>query len=59
MAASLCDDCIYYSYDDELDAYFCEQDLDEDEMERFLHRHLASCPFYHPGQSDYYLAGKQ
>lgn len=59
MSAGLCDDCIYLSYDEEYDSYFCEQELDEDEMERFLHRRLLSCPFYHPGQSDYYLAGKQ
>lgn len=61
MAATLCEDCIYYSYDEEYDSYFCEQsqELDEDEMERFLHSHLSACPFYRGGQSDYYLAGKQ
>ena len=48
MSISLCEDCVYYSYDEESDSYYCDEQLDEDEM--------AS---YHPGQSDYYLAGKQ
>ena len=46
MSISLCEDCVYYSYD-------------EDEMASFLRGKLTACPFYHPGQSDYYLAGKQ
>ena len=51
MSISLCEDCVYYSYDEESDSYYCDEQLDEDEM--------TACPFYHPGQSDYYLAGKQ
>ncbi len=31
-----CEECVYYDYDEELAAYVCEADLDEDEMERFL-----------------------
>ena len=31
-----CENCVYYSYDEEYDAYICEMDLDEDEMVRFL-----------------------
>lgn len=30
-----CENCVYYSYDEEYDAYICEMDLDEDEMVRF------------------------
>ncbi|MBO4914861.1 MAG: hypothetical protein J5449_06600 [Oscillospiraceae bacterium] len=54
-----CEDCIYYSYDEEYDSYFCEQELDEDEMAEFLLRKRKSCPFYHPGDAGYYLASKQ
>ena len=54
-----CEDCIHYTYDEEYDDYTCEQDLDEDEMVRFLARELTACPFYHSGESDYYLSGKQ
>lgn len=56
---TLCEDCIHYDYDEAYDAFVCEQDLDEDEMDRFLRRRLDACPFYHPGNGDYYLAGKQ
>ena len=31
-----CEDCVYYEYDPEADTNYCEADLDEDEMERFL-----------------------
>ena len=54
-----CEDCIHYTYDEEYDDYTCEQDLDEDEMVRFLARELMACPFYHSGEMDYYLSGKQ
>ena len=54
-----CEECIYYSYDEEYDSYFCEQSLDEDEMARFLRGEFASCPFYRRGESDYYLSSKQ
>lgn len=56
---SICEDCMYYTYDEEFDDYSCEQDLDEDEMVRFLAREFTSCPFYRGGNSDYYLSGKQ
>ena len=59
MSVSICEDCVYYSYDEESDSYYCDEQLDEDEMACFLRGRLTSCPFYHPGQSDYYLAGKQ
>ena len=44
MAAN-CEECVWYDYDDELDAYVCEADLDEDEMERFLRGGTRECPF--------------
>ena len=55
MSISLCEDCVYYSYDEESDSYYCDEQLDEDEMASFLRGKLTACPFYHPGQSDYYL----
>ena len=56
---TICEDCVYYAYDEEYDDYICEQDLDEDEYAALLEQRRASCPFYRPGNSDYYLAGKQ
>ena len=41
-----CEDCVYYEYDPEADTNYCEADLDEDEMERFLRSANDSCPFY-------------
>ena len=57
MSISLCEDCVYYSYDEESD-YRAEL-LAAAEMASILRGKLTACPFYHPGQSDYYLAGKQ
>ena len=41
---SNCEECVWYDYDDELDAYVCEAELDEDEMERFLRAAPARAP---------------
>ena len=41
-----CEDCVYYEYDPEADTNYCEADLDEDEMERFLRS--ANAPFTAP-----------
>ena len=53
-----CVECVYYDYDEELAAYVCEADLDEDEMERFLRGGTRDCPFYRPGD-DYRTARRQ
>ena len=44
--AGNCEECVHYDYDDEVDAWFCTMDLDEDEMERFLRGANGDCPFY-------------
>ena len=41
-----CESCVYYDYDEDLDAYVCIRNLDEDEMERFLAGRNQSCPYY-------------
>lgn len=58
---SRCEDRMNYVYDEEYDCYTCEQgaELDEDEMAQFLRGDYPACPFYHPGESDYYLSSKQ
>ncbi|MBQ2829670.1 MAG: hypothetical protein IJF15_01405 [Oscillospiraceae bacterium] len=53
-----CDDCQYYTYDDEYDCFVCEMELDEDEMVHFLEGRFSDCPYYHRGD-DYALARKQ
>ena len=56
--ASNCDECVYYDYDEELEAWCCTMDLDEDEMERFLRGVNDTCPFYRRGD-DYETARRQ
>ena len=53
-----CEDCWNYYYDEEEDVYYCNVDLDEDEMERFLRGDSRSCPFYRRGD-DYSTARRQ
>ena len=55
---TICEDCLHYDYDEEEDVNFCNVDLDEDEMERFLRGDSRSCPFYHRGD-DYRTARRQ
>ena len=43
---SNCESCEFYDYDEELDAYVCDVNLDQDEMVDFLGRSTASCPYY-------------
>ena len=44
--ASNCESCEFFDYDEYLDAYICTQNLDQDEMGRFLGRNTQSCPYY-------------
>jgi len=41
-----CETCVFYDYDDELDAYICTVNLDEDELERFVLGRAENCPYY-------------
>ena len=48
MKGSVCDSCAYYLYDEQRDEYYCDIDLDEDEMARFLSGRNESCPYFDP-----------
>lgn len=56
--AGNCEECMYYDYDEELEAWYCTVDLDEDEMERFLRGANRTCPYYRRGD-DYTTARRQ
>ncbi len=43
---SNCETCEFYDYDEELDAYVCDQQLDQDEMVDFLGKNTRGCPYY-------------
>ena len=56
--AGICEECNFYTYDDDYECYTCEQDLDEDEMARFLADEFRDCPYYQPG-NEYLVVRKQ
>ncbi len=41
-----CEFCAHYAYDEILDCNYCDINLDEDEMERFLRRSAENCPYF-------------
>ena len=41
-----CEDCEFYDYDEEMDAYVCQVNLDEDEMISFISGQTGRCPYY-------------
>ena len=43
---SNCEDCVHYDYNEETDAYECNEDLDEDELVRFIKGDSGNCPYY-------------
>ena len=43
---SNCESCVHYDYDEFVQDYVCMQDLDEDEMARYMAGRNASCPYY-------------
>ena len=53
-----CEECVYFEYDPETDTNYCEADLDEDDMEKFLRSANDACPFYRPGD-EYRTARRQ
>ena len=53
-----CEFCAHYEYDDEMDCYVCEMNLDEDEMARYLSHTTSACPYFEPGD-EYKIVRKQ
>ena len=46
---NMCETCAYYAYDEEYEEYFCEADMDEDDVYRMMEGRYRSCPFYRDG----------
>ena len=38
--------CEYYLYDDEYDYYYCDMELDEDEMYDFVTGNIGDCHYF-------------
>ena len=49
MAQTSCDSCVYNVYDEDDGQYYCEVDMDEDDVARMMQGHYKECPYY---QSD-------
>ena len=47
-----------YEYDEDYEYYVCTQDLDQDEMYRFITGQFRECPYYRAGD-EYSIVRKQ
>ena len=45
-SVSVCEFCANYVYEEADDCYYCDVNLDEDEMYRFLSGNFRECPYY-------------
>lgn len=53
-----CDYCSNYIYDETDDYYYCDVNLDEDEMYRFLTGSFQNCPYFQM-EDEYKIVRKQ
>lgn len=53
-----CEYCSNYVYDEDYEYYVCDQDLDEDEMVRFLTGRQNACPYFR-SNDEYKIVRKQ
>ena len=44
-----CDECAYYYFDEEDEAYYCSVDMDEDDYARLMGSSHITCLFYRNG----------
>lgn len=58
MKQSNCESCSNYLYDDEAQCYYCDVNLDEDEMLGFLRSQTAACAYY-SYDNEYKIVEKQ
>ena len=58
MAASNCEFCVNYVYDDDYGDRICLAQMDEDDYMRFISRADNNCPFFHI-DDEYKIVRKQ
>lgn len=46
MNKSCCEFCANYVFDDEYQSYYCQVNLDEDEMARFMQQSVRDCHYF-------------
>ncbi len=54
----LCEQCLYYTYDDEYECGECSLNFDEDEMQRLISDKYSKCKYFRFGD-DYTIVRKQ
>ena len=58
MNEKMCEYCMYYDYDLEMDEYFCSMDLDQDDLEKMSYSPRIECSAFRMGD-DYTIVKKQ
>ena len=43
---SNCESCVFFDYDEDMEANICTVNLDQDEMGQFVSGRTKSCPYY-------------
>lgn len=46
MAQVSCDLCVYNVYDEDDEEYYCQVNMDEDDMVRFVSSGYRECPYF-------------
>ena len=54
----MCDSCNNMVYDEDDEAYYCDCDMDEDDMSRLISGQYKKCPFYQ-SDNEYLVVRKQ
>ena len=57
MSSNQCELCTYYIYDEDLEMYVCDVNLDQDDVE-FLYNKHTSCQYFHLND-EYAIVRKQ
>jgi len=46
MSQKNCENCLNFIFDENFNTYYCDINLDEDEMYRFMSNSFSNCPYY-------------
>ena len=44
-----CDYCAYFAYDEDIEEYVCDVNMDEDDYGRLMQTSFKECPYYKDG----------
>ena len=44
-----CEECQYYTYDEDYEEYVCDMDMDEDDYARMISQGSRDCPYWKSG----------